>query len=86
MDARKAELLSLVVPCVRGRTESLVEPGLDLCRGVLVLRGFLNREEVIIECLIFFLLLQLDLSSVCVCVCADCGAGWAHEAAGTLWQ
>lgn len=46
LDAHKAELISLVVRCVRGRTQSLVETGLDICSGLIVLQGFLHREEV----------------------------------------
>jgi hypothetical protein len=47
LDNLKTELISLVVSSVRGRTQSLVETGLDVCRGLLVLRGFLDDKEIL---------------------------------------
>jgi DNA repair/transcription protein MET18/MMS19 len=42
----KTELISLVVPVVRGAEQSLVETGLDLVRGLLGLKGNLDHKEV----------------------------------------
>ncbi|CAI8049147.1 MMS19 nucleotide excision repair protein homolog, partial [Geodia barretti] len=47
LDNLKTELISLVVSSVRGGTQSLVETGLEVCRGLLVLRGFLDDKEVL---------------------------------------
>ena len=46
LDNLKTELISLVVSSVRGGTQSLVETGLEVCRCLLVLRGFLDDKEV----------------------------------------
>ena len=43
----KADLVSLVVPVIRGREQRLVVVGLDLCRGVLTLPGYLGHKEVL---------------------------------------
>lgn len=43
----KADLVSLVVPVMRGLEQSLVVGGLDLCRGLLTLPGYLDHNQVL---------------------------------------
>jgi DNA repair/transcription protein MET18/MMS19 len=46
LDPHKSALISLLVPVIRGREQSLVEAGLDLCCALLSLPSYLENKEV----------------------------------------